>query len=31
MSKNTVVVTDVHREYQQGEFVVKALQGVSEY
>lgn len=29
MSKNTVVVTDVHREYQQGEFVVKALQGVS--
>ena len=29
MSKNTVVVTDVHREYQQGEFIVKALQGVS--
>ena len=29
MSKNTVVVTDVHREYLQGEFVVKALQGVS--
>ena len=29
MSKNTVVVTDVHREYQQGEFTVKALQGVS--
>jgi putative ABC transport system ATP-binding protein len=29
MSNNTVVVTDVHREYQQGEFVVKALQGVS--
>ena len=29
MSKDTVVVTDVHREYQQGEFVVKALQGVS--
>ena len=29
MSKNTVVVTDVHREYQQGDFVVKALQGVS--
>ncbi len=26
---NTVVVTDVHREYQQGEFTVKALQGVS--
>ena len=29
MSSNTVVVTDVHREYQQGEFIVKALQGVS--
>ena len=29
MSKNTVVVTDVHREYQQGEFIVRALQGVS--
>ena len=29
MSKNTVVVTDVHREYQQGEFTVKAFQGVS--
>lgn len=29
MSKSTVVVTDVHREYQQGEFTVKALQGVS--
>ena len=29
MSNNTVVVTDVHREYQQGEFIVKALQGVS--
>ena len=29
MSNNTVVVTDVHREYKQGEFIVKALQGVS--
>ena len=29
MSQETVVVTDVHREYQQGEFIVKALQGVS--
>jgi putative ABC transport system ATP-binding protein len=29
MSQDTVVVTDVHREYQQGEFIVKALQGVS--
>lgn len=29
MSKKTVVVTDVHREYEQGEFIVKALQGVS--
>ena len=29
MSNNTVRVTDVHREYQQGEFTVKALQGVS--
>ena len=29
MSTNTVTVNDVHREYQQGEFTVKALQGVS--
>jgi len=29
MSQSTVTVTDVHREYQQGEFTVKALQGVS--
>ena len=29
MSTNTVTVHDVHREYQQGEFTVKALQGVS--
>lgn len=29
MSNSTVAVTDVHREYQQGEFTVKALQGVS--
>ena len=29
MSQSTVTVTDVHREYKQGEFTVKALQGVS--
>lgn len=29
MSQTTVRVTDVHREYQQGEFTVRALQGVS--
>lgn len=29
MSQSTVTVTDVHREYKQGEFTVNALQGVS--
>jgi ABC-type lipoprotein export system ATPase subunit len=29
MSQSTVTVTDIHREYKQGEFTVNALQGVS--